>query len=159
MKASRLIIIIVITICVIVLIAIGARTFIKPNNTTNIPTLKLQLQPTPFVSINAKFEIYTNGTKRIFTDPKYHKQSPDVYIEPSDPMSIHITKPGVLWSDFFNTLPMKLTPNCLTTGTGQVFCTNATGQLKFYINSIEQPTALDQTINENDILVVKYTSN
>lgn len=106
--------------------------------------------------LSASFEIYTNGTLRIFTDSKYHNLSPDVFIEVGSPNMVHVKKAGTLWNDFFKTLPMSLTKECLVTGTKQTFCTGEGGNLKFYINGIEDKDALDKIINEGDILLVKY---
>lgn len=117
------------------------------------PSSMIQGQPSEFV---ARFEIYTNGTKRIFTDTKYHNQSTDVYIERSDPHRIHVKKPGTTWSDFFKTLPMSLTHDCLVTGTKQTFCSNDTHTLRFWLNGVETPDALDVEIQPNDFLKVEY---
>ena len=56
----------------------------------------------------ASFEIYTNGTKRIFTDVKYHNQSQNVFIQNSDPSTIYVKTAGTTWADFFETLPFSL---------------------------------------------------
>src|SRR3990172_4396271 len=65
-------------------------------------------QPQANIDITASFEIYTLGTKRIFTDSKYHNQSSDVYIEFSNASLIKVKRRGTIWGDFFATLPMKL---------------------------------------------------
>lgn len=108
------------------------------------------------VSYIATFEIYTNGTKRIFTDPKYHNLNSKVFINSQDPKTIHIESSGITWMNFFSTLPMNLDKNCIITGTKQTFCTNSTQKLKFYINEIENPDALDEVIKPNDNLKVEY---
>jgi hypothetical protein len=51
---------------------------------------------------------------------------------------------------------MKLTKDCLTTGTGQVFCTGESGTLKFFINGAGDPNALEKEINEGDLLKVIF---
>jgi len=106
--------------------------------------------------VTASFEIQTLGTKRIFTSSMYHNQSDNVYISADNPNQVHVKKTGVTWADFFATLPMKLTHDCLTTGTGQTFCTNASYELKFFINDKEEPNALDQVIKDEDRLFVSY---
>lgn len=111
------------------------------------------------VSYLATFEIYTNGTKRIFTESKYHNQSPDVFIDASNPATIQVKKAGVTWNDFFSTLPFTLTKECLITGTKQTFCSSKTDQskqLRFFLNKIENPNALDLTIQPGDSLRVTY---
>lgn len=112
--------------------------------------------PSLDLDITAKFRIITNGTTRIFSDKKYHNQSEDVYISSAEPSIVYVKKEGITWRDFFATLPMKLETDCLTTGTGQVFCTNNNQRLYFYINNVENPNALDETITSNDFLLVEY---
>jgi hypothetical protein len=104
----------------------------------------------------ARFEIYTNGTKRIFTEDKYHRQSDDIYIENPDPLVIHVKKSDLTWNDFFSTLPFSLQKACLVTGTKQSFCNTETKKLHFYINGQEDPDALDKVISPNDMLRVEY---
>jgi hypothetical protein len=111
---------------------------------------------TTTVDFTASFEIFTNGTKRIFTDAKYHNQSSDVYIESTNPSRIHVKKAGVRWSDFFETLPFSLTRECLVTGTNQTFCTSETKKLRFFLNGEEVPQALNRPIQAGDSLRVTY---
>lgn len=106
----------------------------------------------------AAFAIFTNGQFRIFTAPMYHRLSPDVYIESSNPNIIHVQKTGVTWDDFFKTLPFSLTKECLTTGTGQTFCTGGNQQLRFYLNGEEKPDALDQVVGDGDKLLITVGS-
>lgn len=108
--------------------------------------------------ISAAFEIYTVGTKRVFADPKYHNRSEDVFITADDPGRIIVKKERITWQDFFDTLPspMKLTKECLTTGTGQQFCTGQGSTLKFLLNDQENPNALDQEIKNGDELIVRF---
>lgn len=116
------------------------------NNSTNPDT----------TDFKARFEIYTNGTKRIFTDAKYHRQSADVYIENPDPHVVHVKKATITWNDFFTTLPFSLKKDCLVTGTKQTFCNTDTKRLYFYLNNEENPDVLDKVIAPNDELRVEY---
>ena len=126
-------------------------------NTAHSPTPIPIKETTPSpVNFTAYFEIHTLGTKRIFTDSKYHNLSDDVYITPSNTNQIIVKGKNVTWSDFFATLPMKLEKDCLTTGTGQVFCTSEIRSLKFYVNDIEDPDVLDKEISPDDFLRVVY---
>ncbi len=123
------------------------------NNSKAEPT---QEEKSVFQEFTAGFEITTNGTKRIFTSPMYHNLSNDVYITAKDSSVVYIKKPNIAWQDFFDTLPMKLTKECLTTGTKQTFCTDSSGKLQFFINEQEIPRALEKEINPNDYLKVIY---
>lgn len=115
--------------------------------------------PTPTskpIDYVASFEITTLGTKRTFDDPRYHDLTDYLYLSALDPSFVHVKKSGLTWSDFFATLPMKLTSECLTTGTGQVFCTNETKKLRFTLNNREDPNALEKEISPGAKLLVTY---
>ena len=51
---------------------------------------------------------------------------------------------------------MSLSKDCLVTGSGQTFCTNKTQALRFFINGMEDPDALDREIKESDKLLITY---
>jgi hypothetical protein len=135
-------------------------TYQKQSNSNSLipkispsPILPSSAEPVDFT---ASFEIYTNGTKRIFTAAMYHNQSEDVFIQNSDPSVIYVKKAGVTWADFFATLPFSLTKECLITGTQQTFCNTDTQKLRFFVNDTEVPDALILEIHPNDILRVTY---
>ncbi len=131
----------------------------RPNPTTQeIQSTQVEptAQPQEFEEFTASFAIYTNGTKRIFSDSKYHNQSPDVFLEAADPSSIFVKKQGIVWKDFFETLPFSLTKECLVTGTKQTFCTSQNGRLRFFLNGQESPDALELPIQAGDFLKVTF---
>ena len=94
----------------------------SPKKTSAISTPSPALIAPKNVDYKARFAIFTNGTKRVFTAPMYHNLSEDVYIEASDPSVVHVKKEGKTWMNFFLTLPFKLDKNCLTTVTNETFC-------------------------------------
>ena len=108
------------------------------------------------VDKQAYFAIFTNGTFRIFTAAMYHNLSKDAYIEASNPNIIKVKKDDVTWNDFFSTMPFKLTDECLTTGTGQTFCTGNGGTLRFYLNGEKKEHVLDRIIKNRDALLVTF---
>lgn len=111
---------------------------------------------TQSVDKQASFAIFTHGTFRVFTASMYHNLSSDVYIEASNPNIIRVKKAEITWNDFFSTLPFKLTKDCLTTGTKEIFCTGANGSLQFYLNGSPEPNALDKEINHSDQLLISF---
>lgn len=141
-------------------LAIGAYFLLNKLSGPHPQTIPVRNTPTPTVeqpvNYKATFSIVTNETTRVFTDTKYHNQSEEVYIEAENPNTITVKKRGVTWNDFFKTLPMEITKECLTTGTGQIFCSDETKKLQFYINEKEDQGALDKEINNGDSLLVKY---
>ncbi|OGD91801.1 hypothetical protein A3D81_01540 [Candidatus Curtissbacteria bacterium RIFCSPHIGHO2_02_FULL_40_17] len=134
----------------------------KNQSKTTVPaaqTKEPQVASSPtIVDISAVFAIYTKGTFRIFTASKYHNLSDDVFIESANPNVVHVKKEGTTWGDFFKTLPMKLSAECLTTGTGQTFCSGEGGSLKFYINGQKVENFLEREINQNDKALITYGS-
>ena len=108
------------------------------------------------VDFTANFEIYTLGTKRIFTNSMYHNQSEQVYISADEPSKVHVKEKDLTWGNFFETLPFSVTKECLITGTGQEFCTSESGHLVFTLNGEDAPNVLDAVIQAGDKLVIKY---
>ncbi|MBP9819281.1 hypothetical protein KBC79_00935 [Candidatus Woesebacteria bacterium] len=152
------------TVCIFTCFALSSCTIqqaVTSNNEEVTGPAAPSMPPSPEASIipvetTAQFEIYTRGTKRIFTQSMYHRQSPDVYIEKLDPSTIHVLKKDITWNEFFKTLPFSLSKECLVTGTKQTFCSNDNEKLRFYINESETPNALDLPIKHNDFLKVIY---
>lgn len=132
----------------------NSKTLISENNVrqTSSPTAS----PNIPVDIQASFAIFTNGTFRIFSDERYQNLSEDVYLQNPNPNIVNVKKENITWNDFFKTLPMKLSKDCLVTGTKQTFCTGSAGSLKFYINGTEDSDTLDKIIHSNDKLLVSF---
>lgn len=106
----------------------------------------------------ATFAIYTNNTFRTFTASMYHNKSDEAYITATNPNTVIVENPEYTWQDFFDTLPFTITPECLTTGTGQTFCTTETESLSYYLNGINTPDALSKHIQPKDQLLVSFSS-
>lgn len=108
------------------------------------------------INYSANFAIFTNGTFRIFTASMYHNQNPDVFIQSPSPNTVQVKKNGLTWQVFFDTLPFKMSKECLTTGTGDTFCSGKNGSLRFFLNGEENSNALSSAILENDKLLVTF---
>lgn len=135
----------------------GAVFYFSQNKTEIVPQpSRLEDGGAEFEERKASFAIFTNGTFRIFTDSRYHNLSEDVHLTRETPNIITVTKKGVTWRDFFESLPMRVTNDCLTTGTGQLFCTNSEASLKFYLNGIRDDNVLDKEIMDKDKLLISY---
>ena len=108
------------------------------------------------INFRASFAIFTNGLNRSFTAAMYHNLSDDAFITSDNPNIVLVKKPGTTWDDFFRTLPFKLSKDCLTTGTGQTFCTNETGVLQFYLNGERVNDLLSREIKDGDRTLITY---
>ena len=146
-------------IALIILVLIGLASFIFYNNSIN-KTSEQVPKAEERVDYKASFIIFTNGTLRDFSEPKYHNRSEDVYITSENPTEVIVKRKGITWQDFSNTLPtpMKLTKDCLTTGTDQAFCSNEKGSLKFYLNGKREDDFLLKEIKNGDKTLITYGS-
>lgn len=128
----------------------------QPSKISVSQTLTPTVEVPKTINYKARFAIYTNGTKRIFTASMYHNLSKDVYIEASDPSTVHVKKDGTTWMNFFMTLPFKLDKDCLTTGTNETFCATKNSTLKFYLNGIRNDSLLILPIKDGDLALISY---
>ena len=156
-------VLIIVVVCIAIVVALAGYLYLTiskvsaPDNSSQTAAQ----QPTPeaaFAPYKASFQIIINDETRIFTDPRYHNKSAEVYIPPegSRQVQVVVTKPNITWGILFATLPMSLTKDCIVTGTQQTFCSNASKQLRFYINDVESPDALITVIEPNSQLKVVY---
>ena len=145
----------IIPLIIIFLLFSGFILFNKPQSSKTL-TLSPTPSPSEKVNIKASFTIITGNITRSFKAEKYHNLSADVYIENSDPTIVHVKKSNITWGDFFNTLPMKLTSDCLVTGDGETLCDGKDGNLRFYLNDVETPDLLEKHIKEGDKILIKF---
>lgn len=145
---------------VAVLLGIGGYfLFSKPKDASRLSQKSpeiTQTKETPAIHEHAGFAIFANGLKRDFTASKYHNLDTKVHLHESNTEIIHKHVSGVTWGDFFNSLPMKLTNTCLTTGTGQTFCNSQKGTLKFYLNGQKVDDSLRKEIKDGDTILITY---
>lgn len=132
--------------------------FNKPQTQTLVSNPSPTSTPAQEINIKAKFTIITGNITRSFTAEKYHNQSAEVFLTADNPTIINVKKTGITYDDFFKTLPMKLTSDCLTTGDGETLCNGKNGTLKFFLNDIDTPDLLNKEIKENDQILIKFTS-
>ncbi len=146
----------------VILAAITVGVFLLKPDTAKAPaeiteSTENTTQESTETNITASFTIITDTITRNFSNPKYHNQSDDVFIAAPEPNLVHVMKSGIKWSDFFATLPMKLTRDCLITGDDETLCNGQQGMLKFYINDKEDKDLLDKEIKQNDRALIKFT--
>ena len=137
--------------------------YVTPTKSTTSPSAIVQP-----VDITASFTIKTDSVTRSFKTEKYHNQSPFVYITSDDPTKVHVKKEGITWNDFFKTLPMELTKDCLITGDGETLCDGKNGTLMFYLqsnegsphlNGVEDKDLLDKEVKQGDSILIRFTSS
>lgn len=140
----------------LIFLVISLALILSACNRQNVNTPKESNLTENKVDIRASFAIFTDGTFRVFTASKYHNLSQDIYITAQKPNTVIVKKENITWGDFFKTLPMELSSDCLTTGTGQRFCTNQTKTLKFYINGGKIENFLERKIQNGDKALITF---
>lgn len=148
-------------VTVLALLVLNSNKILPQRQNLQLPptiTPPVSTTPTtnPKIDYQAGFAIFTNNTFRIFTASMYHNLSEDVYIQADNPNVVYVKNQGIKWDDFFKTLPMQLTKDCLTTGTKQTFCTDEKNSLKFYLNGVRDDLALEKVIQDGDQLLVSF---
>lgn len=127
-----------------------------PSSSSSVISPPASTPQTQAIDIQASFQIITQGTLRSFKNPKYHQRSSDVYISADDPTIVNVKKASITWDDFFKTLPMELTKDCLITGDGETFCSGSSSTLQFFLNDKEDPNLLDREIRDGDKVLIKF---
>jgi len=149
---------------ILVIIAAGLAAtlvlvFIPSKSSTDLPKPAIEASPFPLADqgYKARFSIFINNFKLTFNDQKYFNQLPGAFITNQDPNLIYVKKLGITWGDFFNSLGLKLTSDCLLSDNGDLFCTGGKGTLKFFLNGDRTDgSVLDREIDQNDELVIRY---
>lgn len=141
---------------ILVLVGLGLTFLNRPATKRVEEQTPISQQPGSPVSYQAGFALFTNGINRSFTAAMYHNLSAEAFIQADNPNIVQVTRQGVTWGDFFDTLPFKLTQDCLITGTKETFCTNEKGALKFYLNGEPVADLLSRQINDGDRALITY---
>lgn len=110
------------------------------------------------IDIQARFLIYTNGTKRILFAKKYLMQWQDAFLRTDNPSIIHVRARGVRWDDFFYSIPIDINQTCLYISDKQQFCSKGANELKFYLNGEKAPNLLSREIHDGDRALFTYGS-
>jgi len=151
-----------IVIGAVILVAIGTGIFLLKPDTAKAPdemtVPQTESSEPQEANITATFTIITDGITRSFVNSKYHNLSEDVFVTAENPSQVHVMKTGIKWSDFFATLPMQLTKECLITGDGETLCNGVQGTLRFYLNDVEDIDLLDKEINQGDKALIQFIS-
>lgn len=145
-------------IAIIFFLVIGSLLFVYREANPNAPTPSPEAYSMPKVDVDrrAGFAIFTNGVFRDFSNNKYHNLNSQVFITSGNPNIVVVKRSGITWDDFFKTLPMEITTDCLSTGTGQQFCSRENQTLKFFLNGIKDENLLSREIQDGDRVLISY---
>ena len=109
---------------------------------------------------HADFLVYIQGSQLDFSKPAYMttaQQEPHRYAHLHDENGkvLHLHAPNITFAEFLGSLGYVLTRDCLTTATGDTYCTDEDNTLVLYVNNqlldsaahtIYQPADLDRIL-------------
>lgn len=106
--------------------------------------------------VAATFLIYLHGLPKELKNADFFNQSSRVFISTANPRVVQVKTLGVTWDDFFETLPMTFSKECLVSEVNQEFCTYNDLKLYYYLNGKEEEDIFSKEIKNGDKLLVTY---
>lgn len=95
------------------------------------------------IPFNLTKDIYINQSEKIFLDSKF-------------PGIIRVKKAPLVWQDFFDSVPIDVSKNCLTLDIRSSYCRTESKELKMFLNRIRVDTLLDKPVTDGDQILLSY---
>lgn len=113
------------------------------------------------VHIHADFLVFIHGSPLDFSIEKYQAEERDdhnsgVHLHNSEGGVIHIHKRGTTLGDFFQSLDMMLSKECLILETKEQYCNDKNNTLKLYVNGERNEMFDAYEIRDLDRIVLTY---
>lgn len=113
------------------------------------------------VHVHSDFIVFIDGATYDFTEDKYQTTSAQqkhahVHLHDNVGHIIHRHDHGVTLGDFFSSLDFTLTDECITTDTGETFCTDDANELVLYVDGIPTTTIASHVNRERERLLLYY---
>jgi len=113
------------------------------------------------VHVHADFQMYVRDERIRFTAAKYQSDNlnirhADIHFHDGNDDVIHRHADGITLVEFFKSLEIMITNDCLTLDTGVAYCTNDAEKLIFYVNGVVTPSIVDYVIAEEDRVLLYY---
>ena len=112
--------------------------------------------PEETVHLHADLRVVLNGTAVNFAQDNYREQNENVHMHEGSEPVVHVHAPGIVWSDFFSSLKMNLTDECLTLDTGESYCTGDGNELRFYVNGVATDSIVEAKIADLQRVMVYF---
>jgi hypothetical protein len=113
------------------------------------------------VHVHGDFRMYIGDERIRFTDNKYqsstaHTHHASLHFHDGNDEVIHRHADNVTLIEFFTSIGMKLTNDCLTMDTGTVLCTNSTSTLMLIVNNERTQDIENYIFAEEDRILIYY---
>lgn len=125
------------------------------------PTHKVGTSFDTEVHVHGDFKMYLNDERIRFTDKKYqssaeHTHHVSLHFHDGNDEVIHRHADGVTLTNFFKSLGMTLTNDCVTMDTGTEYCTNKSDTLLLIVNGERVIEVNDYIFSEEDRILLYY---
>ncbi len=140
-----------------VVIAIGIGTFLIPDSSTHPVGTSFDTA----VHVHGDFRMYLSDERIRFTDTTYQSsaeqtQHTTLHFHDGNDEVIHRHADGVTLTNFFNSLGMTLTDDCVTMDTGTKYCTNDTDTLLLIVNGERVTNVTNYIFSEEDRILLYH---
>ncbi len=113
------------------------------------------------VHVHSDFLFYADGERVRFTDERYQSHSgqvlhPDMHFHDKSDLVIHRHAEGITLGDFFDSLSISITNDCLKLDTGTTFCTDANSQFVVFVNGEPIQDPANYSNREGDRILFYY---
>lgn len=108
--------------------------------------------------IHADFKVYINGEEIKIYQEKNLEKNKFTHMHPGKDEEdvIHVHATGITLKQFFNTLNIRLSRNCIILEDEGEFCNTKSKTMKYYVNNKLNDEAPDHEINDLDKILISY---
>lgn len=110
------------------------------------------------VDWQAGIAIFVNGLPINLRDGKYHNLSEKAFLTNQNPGVVFIKKTDVTWGDFFKSLNIGLTQDCVFQGSREQLCEDELNSIKYFVNGQRIYSPFSRVISDSDRMLVSYGS-
>jgi len=159
-RSTAIFIVITVFLILINLLLLRDRFLVKKNTMLYVEALEQLTNVGRLGSthIHADFKVYINGEEIKVYQEKNLEKNKFTHMHPGKDEEdvIHVHATGVTLKQFFNTLNIKLSRNCIILEDGKEFCSIKSKTLKYYVNNKLNDEAPDYEINDLDKILISY---
>lgn len=139
------------------IIAIGIGSLLTPD----LPSHPVGTSFDTQVHVHGDFRMYIGNERIRFTDTKYqssaeHTHHATLHFHDGNDEVIHRHTDGVTLTDFFNSLGMTLTNDCVTMDTDIEYCTNDTNTVLLIVNGERVTDITEYIFSEEDRILLYF---
>lgn len=113
------------------------------------------------VHVHGDFRMYIGDERTRFTDAKYqsstaHAHHASLHFHDGNDEVIHRHADNVTLVEFFDSIGLKLTNDCIMMDTGTNYCTGSTSTLMLIVNNEQRPDIENYIFAEEDRILLYY---